>query len=181
MSSFSQELEWANAEFDDRLDLDISRLLTHPLRRVAVAESITGGGLSERLTRVPGSSGYFVGGIVCYTPAIKLQFCGVSAAILGQFGAVSAQVTSQMAGGIQKLFKADIGLAVTGFAGPDRHQPENTGLVFIGIQVGEQRRVHSFRFQGDRAHIKEKAAQAVLVHLRQTLEAGSEAPYAEYV
>jgi PncC family amidohydrolase len=167
MTEFDHALDTASQEFEERLDLDIAQLVSNPIRRVAVAESITAGLLCERLTRVPGSSRYFVGGIVCYTDMIKLQYCGVQAAVLSQYGPVSAPVAAQMAQGIQKNFKADIGISVTGYAGPDRHNPEKTGGVFIGIQNGTKQRVFSFKFEGTRNEIKAQTVQAALVQLKQ--------------
>ncbi len=170
MPAFEETLLQASDQFDERLDLDVASLLSKPLRRIAVAESVTGGLLSERLTRVPGSSQYFVGGIVCYSPMMKLQYCGVTAAILSQFGAVSPQVASQMAAGVQKNLKTEIGISVTGYAGPDRNQPKNTGTVFIGVRISDQQRVHPFTFSGTRSQIKSQAAQAAMVQLKQWLE-----------
>ena len=170
LPAFEETLLEASDQFDERLDLDVATLLAKPLRRIAVAESVTGGLLSDRLTRVPGSSTYFVGGIVCYSPMVKLQYCGVTAAVLSQFGAVSPQVASQMAAGVQKNLKTDIGLSVTGYAGPDRHNAQNTGTVFIGVRISDQQRVHPFKFQGTRSEIKSQAAQAAMVQLKQWLE-----------
>ena len=171
MPAFENTLQSLSSNFDQRLDIEIANLLSSPLRKIAVAESISGGLLSDRLTRVPGSSRYFVGGLVCYSPTLKMTYCGVSAATLSQFGAVSSQVALEMAIGIQNAFKADIGLSLTGYAGPDRHHPENTGLVFLGIRFLKKQRVHPFRFEGDRAQIKAQAAQAALVQLKQWLQA----------
>lgn len=174
MPAFEKALYEASENFDQRLDLEVANLLGKSNLKIAVAESLSGGLLSERLTRVPGSSKYFLGGIVCYSTLIKLQFCGVSPATLSQFGAVSSQVALEMATGIQNSFKADIGLSLTGYAGPDRQHPQNTGLVFLGVRFQKKQRVHPFRFEGDRSEIKAKAAQAAVVQLKQWLSFSDE-------
>ncbi len=171
-ASFYEELSQASHDFDQRLDLDISTLLQN--RTIACAESVTAGHLSDRLTRVPGSSAYFLGSVICYSPLLKLNLCGVSAATLSQCGPVSEPVTREMAKGVQKLTKATIALSVTGFAGPDRHNNDNTGLVFIGVVTESFDHVFQFRFEGNRAEIKQQAAQAALVQLRTRLTAESQ-------
>jgi nicotinamide-nucleotide amidase len=167
--SFYEELHQASEDFDNRLDLDIANLLQN--RTIACAESMTAGSLSERLTRIPGSASYFLGAVVCYSIALKLSVCGVMASTLSQFGPVSEPVAKEMAMGIQKLAKSQIGLSITGYAGPDRHHPENTGLVFIGLMMENTPHVFQFRFEGSRPEIKAQAVQSALVQLRLKLTA----------
>jgi len=166
---FNLELEKAEADFEDRLDFDIAGLLKSSGRKIAVGESLTAGLLSERLTRVPGSSSYFKGGVVCYSTESKLTFCGVQAATLSQFGAVSGPVATELAKGVQRGFKAQVGIGITGYAGPDRLDPDKTGLVFICIAIDQDVKVNHVRLSGDRQAIKEQAVQTALIQLKQRL------------
>lgn len=102
--------------------------------KVAIAESCTGGLIAERLTRVPGSSEVFGCGVVSYSNETKQKLLGVSAQTLAQYGAVSAQTAREMAQGVRRVSGADIGISVTGIAGPDGGTPEKpVGLVYIGV------------------------------------------------
>ncbi|MCH7976662.1 MAG: nicotinamide-nucleotide amidohydrolase family protein, partial [Bacteroidetes bacterium] len=100
---------------------------------IAVAESCTGGSVASRITRVPGSSGYFLGGVVAYDNRVKIRQLGVSEADLEEHGAVGEPVVRQMAEGVRIALGADIGVATTGIAGPDGGTPEKpVGTVWLG-------------------------------------------------
>lgn len=136
-------------------------------KTLAVAESCTGGLLSERLTRVPGSSNFFLGGAVCYSNELKTKFCGVSETILKANGAVSKIVAQAMAEGIRKRAGASIGIGITGIAGPGGGTPEKpAGLVYISLADEKGTQVREFRFPGDRERVRHWATQAALEVIR---------------
>ena len=109
------------------------RLLTEKERKVAVAESCTGGYLAKRITDVSGSSKVFECGVCSYSNRIKHQLLGVSEQTLAEYGAISEQTAAQMASGVRNLSRADIGISVTGNAGPTADEGKEVGLVYIGV------------------------------------------------
>jgi nicotinamide-nucleotide amidase len=136
-------------------------------RTVAVAESCTGGLLSERLTRTPGSSNFFLGGVVCYSNELKIKLCGVPEVLLEQNGAVSKPVAQALAEGIRKRSSASIGLGITGVAGPSGGSPEKpVGLVYISLADERGTQIREFRFPGNRERIRHWASQAALEMIR---------------
>ena len=139
---------------------------------LAVAESCTGGLLGERITNIPGSSDVFLGGVIAYHNDVKREWLGVASEDLARFGAVSEEVVLQMAAGARKEFGADIGIAITGIAGPGGGTPEKpVGLVWIAVAAPEAK-ARRFQMIGDRAEIRERAAQAALEMLRRTFLKG---------
>jgi nicotinamide-nucleotide amidase len=137
---------------------------------LAVAESCTGGLLQERLTNVPGSSRYFVGGVVCYSDKLKQQMVGVAESLLKKKGAVSAEVADALAKGIRRKSRAALGLAVTGIAGPEGGTPDKpVGLVHIALADAHRVRGEKHRFLGDRERVRWQASQAALDLVRRTL------------
>jgi len=135
--------------------------------KVAVAESCTGGLLTSRLTDVPGSSAYVDRSEVCYSNQAKIDSLGVPAALIAAHGAVSEPVARAMAEGIRAKASADIGMGVTGIAGPDGGTPEKpVGTVAIAVLVGADARVRTFQFVGAREMVKFQSAQAALNMLR---------------
>lgn len=134
---------------------------------VAVAESCTGGLLSQRLTSTPGSSNYFLGGIVCYSNPLKTKFAGVAAAVIQEHGAVSKQVARGLSEGIRRRAESSIGIGITGVAGPGGGTPEKpVGLVFIGLADLRGTAVREFRFPGNRERIRYWASQMALEMIR---------------
>jgi nicotinamide-nucleotide amidase len=137
---------------------------------VAVAESCTGGLIGHRITQVPGSSSYFDRSVICYSDEAKQELLGVPEALIRDHGAVSAEVAAAMAGGIRVRSRTDIGLSVTGIAGPrggTKRKP--VGLVCVGLDSGvtpTRRETRQFHFHGDRHMIKLRASQAALNVLR---------------
>ncbi len=137
---------------------------------VAVAESCTGGLLGKRLTDVPGSSGYFLGGVTAYDNNVKTGVLGVPAALVAEHGAVSEEVAAAMAEGVARLLGADCALSTTGIAGPDGGtETKPVGLVYLGSVVRGVTKVEEIRVPGQREHIRERAAYAALDLLRRRL------------
>ena len=157
----------------DGQDLEsvVGDMLLQKNLHLGVAESCTGGLLAHRVTRVPGSSRYFLGGILAYANELKVDLLGVNPPTIERFGAVSQQTAEAMALGVQKRCIADIGVSITGIAGPDGGTDEKpVGTVFIGISSPEGQKVEQFQFHGDRIRIQTSAAQAGLNMLRLYLE-----------
>ena len=148
---------------DRRPEEDIGPLLRRRKATLSVAESCTGGLIAHRITNVSGSSDYFEMGIVSYSNRSKVQLLGVSKRDIDRYGAVSHRVAEQMVRGIRLNAKTDIGLAITGIAGPlggTRGTP--VGTVFIGLDHEGGTEVRKFYFGGNREEIKEKASQKSL-------------------
>jgi nicotinamide-nucleotide amidase len=139
-------------------------------KTLAVAESCTGGLLSERLTRVPGSSNYFLGGAVCYSNELKGKLASVPADLIEQNGAVSKPVAQALAEGIRKRTGASIGIGITGVAGPGGGTTEKpVGLVFIALADEQGTEIREFRFPGDRERVRHWSAQMALEVIRRRL------------
>lgn len=137
--------------------------------RIAVAESCTGGLVLGRLTEVPGSSGWVAGGIVAYANEIKVDQLGVSASILAEHGAVSEAVACAMAENVRARFSADIGVGVTGIAGPTGGSPDKpVGTVFVAA-AGTTTSVRKYQFLGDRQLIRAHSVAAALDMVRRLL------------
>ncbi len=152
---------------DETLEEVVGRLLRKRKLNLSIAESCTGGLVAERITRIPGASDYFRGGVVAYANSAKERPIGVPGSLLRRFGAVSPQVASDLAGRIRKLIPAHVGLSVTGIAGPtggSRAKP--VGLVWIALSGRGGNRAWRFRFTGERQVIQFKASQAALNLLR---------------
>ncbi len=132
-------------------------------RTLAVAESCTGGLIAARLVDVAGASRVFVGGVVAYANAVKVQLLGVDAETIAREGAVSAAVAGAMAEGARRALGADHALAATGIAGPDGGTPTKpVGLVYVALAGPDGARVEELRLSGDRAQIRAASAAAAL-------------------
>jgi competence/damage-inducible protein CinA-like protein len=137
---------------------------------LSVAESCTGGLIAQRLTNVPGSSKYFLEGVVTYSNQSKTRLLGVDKKLIKEFGAVSQQVARDMARGVRHKAKTDFGLAVTGIAGPDGGTEEKpVGLVYIALADDAHTEHKRFVIPGDRELIRWRASQAALDMLRRRL------------
>lgn len=137
---------------------------------LAVAESCTGGMLAERVTSVPGSSRYFLGGVVVYSNELKRQLAGVPAKLIAEHGAVSREVAVALANGIRERTKATFGVGITGIAGPTGGTPEKpVGLVFIALVNDKDSQVVEKRFPGDRERIRLWASFTALDLIRRKL------------
>jgi nicotinamide-nucleotide amidase len=157
-------------------DADLAAVVLEKCRslrlKLAVAESCTGGLLGERITNIPGSSDVFIGGVIAYHNDVKRNALGVRQEDIERYGAVSEQVALQMASGIRERFAADVGVSVTGIAGPGGGTPEKpVGLVWIAVHSSDAK-ARRFHVGGDRAEIRQRAAQAALEMVRRALSNG---------
>jgi len=136
---------------------------------LATAESCTGGMVAERLTSVPGASDAFVGSVVAYANEVKERELGVTT--LAEFGAVSAETAAAMAAGVRERLRADVGIAVTGIAGPDGGTADKpVGLVYVHVETPERLRGIEFSYPSDRESIRKRATVAALHLARRLLE-----------
>jgi PncC family amidohydrolase len=130
---------------------------------VATAESCTGGLVAHELTEIPGSSGYFLGGIVAYADATKRAGLGVAAELIARHGAVSPQVARAMAEGALRILGADLAVSVTGIAGPDGGSTAKPiGLTYIAVVGRAPAEVRRFSWAGDRSANKRASAAAAI-------------------
>jgi len=154
------------------LEVVVGDLLREKHFTVAVAESCTGGLLTSRLTDVPGSSAYVERGFVCYSNRSKVELLGVPDALLAENGAVSDPVAQAMAEGARSRSGTNVGIGITGIAGPDGGTPEKpVGTVSIAVIVDGETRVRTFAFVGGREQVKFQASQAAMNMLRLMLKA----------
>jgi len=152
------------------LEAVLGALLRERGLTVALAESCTGGLLASRLTDVPGSSAYVERGVVCYSNRAKMELAGVPEAVIAEHGAVSEPVALAMADGIRVRSGTNIGIGITGIAGPDGGTPQKpVGTVAVAVTVEGDTRVRTFQFVGPREMVKFQAAQAAMNMLRLAL------------
>jgi PncC family amidohydrolase len=145
------------------LEEEIGERLKLRGQRLATAESCSGGLIAHRLTNVPGSSAYFLGGVVSYGNEAKISLLGVGPRTLAAHGAVSEAVAREMAEGARLRFSADYAVACTGIAGPSGGTIEKpVGLVYIGAAGPDGTRVERCQFSGDRLGIKQQTADRAL-------------------
>lgn len=155
---------------DETMEEVLGRLLRERGATIATAESCTGGLVAHRITEVPGSSDYFLGGVVSYSEEAKQRLLGVPEGILRHHGAVSAPCAEAMAKGVKERFGATFGVSTTGIAGPSGGTPEHpVGTVFIGMAVGDHVEVKRYRFFGDRSQVKLMASEVALDRVRRFL------------
>ena len=154
---------------DEDLEVVVGRLLRERGRTLALGESLTGGGVAFRVTSVPGSSAYFRGGVVVYTGDAKRDLLGVSAQTIARDGVVSEACAREMAAGARRVLGADIGVALTGVAGPEPEDGIEPGLVWIGLDADDVNHARSITAPPDRAIVRRWAEQAALDLLRRYL------------
>jgi nicotinamide-nucleotide amidase len=150
----------------------IGALLRDRGQRIAVAESCTGGQVLARLTDVPGSSAWVVGGIMAYADDVKVEQLGVPADVIAAHGAVSEPVAIAMAAGVRQRLHADIGVSITGIAGPSGgtiEKPVGTVAIAVNTAAGDAGAVRTFRFVGDRQMVRLQATQAALEMTRRAV------------
>ena len=140
----------------------LRKLLRERRLTITAAESCTGGLVCAALTALPGSSDYFLGGLVTYANRAKVTQLGVDAATLDRVGAVSQEVAEQMARGVMALFGADVALSVTGIAGPGAEGPKPAGLTYIGIAFEDRVKVQEFHWTGDRSSNRAASVAAAI-------------------
>jgi len=151
----------------ETLEEVVAHILTENRATIAAAESCTGGTLAERLTNLPGSSNYFLGGVVCYSNELKTTLVGVPAELIEAKGAVSTEVALALADGIRRRTGATLGVGITGIAGPGGGTPEKpVGLVHIALADERGPRERAYRFPGDRERIRQYATQTALDTVR---------------
>lgn len=171
VSCGNQERKRYDSVSEMRVEEQVGVLLRRGGLRLAVAESCTGGLISHMLTNVAGSSTYYVGGVISYAYEAKVRLLGVKWETLEKFGAVSDKTVIEMAHGARIGMSADIGLAVSGIAGPGGGTPEKpVGTVWVGLSSAHHEDAQHFLFQGDRLAIKEQSAQAALEMLVKFLQ-----------
>ena len=155
------------------VDAIVAELLTGPpLRTVATAESCTGGLMAARLTDRPGSSAYVLGGVTAYANAAKVALAGVPAALVERHGAVSPEVAAALADGARERFGADVGIGITGIAGPGGGTPgKPVGTVCLSVVdgVGGGRSERTVQLPGDRADVRERTTTVTMHLLRRLL------------
>ncbi|HVR95524.1 MAG TPA: competence/damage-inducible protein A [Thermoanaerobaculia bacterium] len=167
-----------DAVFCDREELTLEAVVGELLRAaqatLTVAESCTGGLLAERITRVAGSSDYFLGGVVSYDNRIKSELLGVEPALIETHGAVSEPVAVAMAAGVRRALRSDYGIGITGVAGPGGgSEAKPVGTVHIALAgPGDEIEHHKVRFPGDRERVRWQSAQLALERLRRRLLEG---------
>jgi nicotinamide-nucleotide amidase len=153
-----------------KLEQVVGDLLVAKGLHVAAAESCTGGLITSRLTDVPGSSRYVDQSVITYSNESKTELLGVPTELLKAHGAVSEPVALAMADGIRVRARAEIGVGVTGIAGPTGGTPEKpVGMVVVAVVTSSERRCRTFRFFGDREQVKFQASQSALDMVRRLL------------
>ncbi len=153
------------------LEFKVGKLLKEKKFTVSCAESCTGGLLTSKLTDVPGSSDYLKGAIVAYSNEIKISTLNVKEATLKKFGAVSEETAQEMADNVRKILNTDIGVGVTGIAGPTgATENKPIGLVYISVSGMHGSQVQKFNFSGSRIEIKSKVVNAALTMVQNYLD-----------
>lgn len=148
---------------DNCLEVVVGRLLGRRGLTLAVAESCTGGLLGHRITNVPGSSAYYQGSVTAYASEVKERILLVRHDTLYHYGAVSQQAAREMAQGVKRAFCADVGLSVTGIAGPGGGRPgKPVGLVYIALSAPDGEWLERRVWDGNRRENKERSAEAAL-------------------
>ncbi|HPL40850.1 MAG TPA: CinA family protein [Syntrophorhabdaceae bacterium] len=139
--------------------------------KIAVAESCTGGLISSRITDISGASDYFEAGITTYSNVSKIRLLNVPKDTIDRYGAVSEETAKSMAEGVKKTLHADIGVSVTGIAGPTGGtEGKPVGTVFIGLATKKATYVRKFFFDGNRLEIRRKTSDAAFMLVEEYLE-----------
>lgn len=162
--------DYCYGEGDTTMEAAVGELLKREGKSVAVAESCSGGLIAHRLTAVPGSSAYMLGGVVAYANEVKQNLLGVSAETLEQHGAVSTETAIEMARGARRALGADIGISVTGIAGPDGGSPDKpVGTVCFGLATATVEHSRRYQLWGNREWVKLLSSQIALDWIRRHL------------
>ncbi len=148
----------------------ISEKLTARGLKLSVAESCTGGYISNAITDMPGASKFFELGVVSYTAEAKKRVLGVRPSFLKKHGIVSEETAVAMAGAVRKLGQSQVSLSITGVAGPEQLEGMEVGIVFVAASVRDVVESEGMRFTGDRETIKRKSALEALRYLNRVLD-----------
>jgi nicotinamide-nucleotide amidase len=152
------------------LEKSLAKILIRKHKTLSVAESCTGGLISNRLTNIAGSSRYFKAAVIAYSNEIKIRQLKISPSLIKQKGAVSKEVAGLMAKNIRKITKTDLGLSVTGIAGPTGStKTKPIGLVYVALASKQKLIVKEFNFKGNRLAIKRKSSTAAIKLLQNYL------------
>jgi nicotinamide-nucleotide amidase len=162
--------DFVTSTSDEELEEVVGRLLRAAGRTIACAESLTGGALSARLARAPGASDYLLGSIVAYQPDAKRDVLGVRQETIDGPGVVSRECAAEMAAGARRVFGADVGVSLTGAAGPEPHDGVPPGTVWAGLDAGDVAHQRRIAAPGDRAMVVRWSEQAALDLVRRLLE-----------
>lgn len=150
-------------EVQNALVIRLGQLLVQRRVRLALAESCTGGMLGEWITAVPGSSAYFLGGVLSYDDSVKERLLGVPPDVIRTHGAVSAECALAMARGVRDLLRADVAVSITGVAGPGGGTyAKPVGTTFVALSTPQSERVAQHLWSGTRQENREQSAQAAL-------------------
>ena len=153
------------------LEKKIGEILQERSLTLGLAESCTGGLVASRITDIPGSSAYFMAGFVTYSNQAKTKFLSVPDKIIARHGAVSNIVAERMAKGVRAAAGVDIGLSITGIAGPAGGSPEKpVGTVFIALATRKEVFVRRFLFSGNRREVRKRSSEEALTMLLDYLE-----------
>ena len=175
LAELGDQIELALGEYvfstqGESLEEVVGMYLVMRHKTLAVAESCSGGLLSERLTHNSGSADFFLGGAICYSNALKTKLAAVPAALIDEYGAVSRPVAQAMAEGIRARTGASLGASITGIAGPTGGSSEKpVGLVFIGVADERGTQVREFRFPGGRERVRLWSTQMALEMIRRRI------------
>jgi len=148
---------------DGNFEYQIGDMLRYEGLKLAVAESCTGGLIGHLITNAPGSSDYFMGSVISYSDKVKIHIVGVRPETIENYGAVSRETVLEMAHGVRLALNADIGLSVSGIAGPGGGTTEKpVGTVWIGLNAQDMNNAWCYHWDGNRIEVKEQTAQQAL-------------------
>jgi len=167
--SFQTVLDEVSVGYAPRLVAEVSQQLAQSGLTIAVAESVTGGMLGEALTTYPGGATYFMGGVICYSNALKVKLAHVNPSTIATQGVVSEAVTQEMATGIQRVTGASIAVATNGVAGPHPLGQAEVGTVIIGFRFQQDVVIKRLEIEGNRSLVRQRATLAALGILKQWL------------
>jgi len=167
--SFQTVLDEVSVGYAPRLIAEVSQYLAQSGLTIAVAESVTGGMLGEALTTYPGGSEYFMGGVICYSNALKVKLAQVNPATIAAHGVVSEAVTREMVDGIHRLTGASIALATNGVAGPHPVGQSEVGTVILGVRFQHDVIIKRLEIEGNRTVVRQRATLAAFGILKQWL------------
>lgn len=152
------------------IEEQLAQLLLARHLTLGTAESCTGGNIAHRITTIPGSSAYFLGGVVSYSNAVKQEVLGVGEETLEQWGAVSRPVVEQMARGVRRVLHCDCAVATSGIAGPGGATADKpVGTVWIAVLYKDELKTSLFHFKGDRRQVISQSSEAALSMLLELL------------